>query len=69
VRAVVGRCSVPELAHLARAALVRLPLPLARLRVVVSADAYLLAAVEALPLDALDGEERGWVEEVGTWHA
>jgi hypothetical protein len=69
VRAVLGRCSVPELEHLAVAALQRLHLPLARLRVIVSAEAYLLAAVEALPLGDLDEPERAWVEEAGTWHA
>ena len=69
VRAVLGRGSVPELEHLALAALRALHLPLARLRVIVSAEAYLLAAVEALPLGDLEDEERDWVEEAGTWHA
>lgn len=66
-RVVLGRCAVPELAELAAAAFRALRLPAMRLRVVVSADAYLVAAVEPLPFDVLTGEELGWLEEAGTW--
>lgn len=68
-RVVVGRCSVPEFAELAREAFRILRLPLMKLRVIVSADAYALSGVEPLPLTSLTGEERGWLEELGTWRS
>lgn len=66
-RVVVGRCTVPELAELAAASFHALRLPAMRLRVVVSAEAYLLSAAQPLPFASLSDEERGWLEEVGTW--
>jgi len=68
-RVVVGRCSVPEFAELAAAAFRALRLPSMRLQVVVSAEAYLLSAALPLPFASLNAEERGWLEEVGTWRA
>lgn len=69
VRVVVGRCAVPELAALAADAFRALRLPAMRLRVIVSAEAYLLAAALPLPFASLTDDERGWLEEVGTWRA
>lgn len=68
-RVVVGRCTVPEFSDLAAAAFRTLRLPSMRLRVVVSAEAYLLSAALPLPFASLTDEERGWLEEVGTWRA
>lgn len=68
-RVVLGRCAVPELAELAAACFRALRLPAMRLRVVVSIEAYRLAAVEPLPFATLTPEERGWLSEVGTWRA
>lgn len=67
VRVVVGRCEVPELETVARDAFAALHLPLARLRVIVSPEAYLLAAAEPLPFDELSETERSWISEVGRW--
>ena len=66
-RVVVGRCAVPEFAELARDCFRLLRLPVMKLRVIVSAEAYLLSAVEPLPFASLTGDERAWLEEVGTW--
>lgn len=68
-RVVVGRCAVPEFAELAAAAFRTLRLPAMRLRVVVSAEAYLLSAALPLPFASLTDEELGWLTEVGTWRA
>lgn len=67
IRVVLGGCDVPELAELASEAFRVLRLPLMRLRVIVSADAYLLAAVGPLAFDELTVDERTRIDEVGTW--
>lgn len=69
VRVVLGACAVPELAELASEAFRVLRLPLMRLRVIVSADAYLLAAVGPLAFEDLTTDERERIDEVGTWRA
>ncbi len=66
-RVVVGRCTVPEFADLAAASFRALRLPAMKLRVVVSAEAYLLSAALPLPFASLSDEELEWLTEVGTW--
>lgn len=67
VRVTLGTCDVPELADLASEAFRVLRLPLMRLRVIVSAEAYLLAAVGPLPFEELTADERLRIDGVGTW--
>lgn len=68
-RVVMGRCAIPEFAELAIACFRLLHLPVMKLRVIVSAEAYLLSAVEPLPFATLTAEERTWLDEVGTWRS
>jgi len=69
LRIVLGRCAIPEYETLARALWTHFRLPLMRVRVIVVEDAYLLSGIEPLPYRQLVADERGIVEEAGTWHA
>ncbi|HKI57164.1 MAG TPA: RimK-like ATPgrasp N-terminal domain-containing protein [Trueperaceae bacterium] len=67
VRCVLGRSLVPEYAAFTEAVFAVFRLPLARVRVIVTAKAFLLSAFLPLPLDQLTPEELALVEESGTW--
>ncbi|MEJ2288612.1 MAG: RimK-like ATPgrasp N-terminal domain-containing protein [Deinococcales bacterium] len=69
VRCVLGRTLVPEYEAFARAVFATFRLPLARVRVIVTAKAFLLSALMPLPLAQLGAEERALIEELGTWRA
>ena len=69
VRCVLGRTLVPEYEAFARSVFETFHLPLARVRVIVTAKAFLLSALMPLPLKQLTAEERGLIEEAGTWRA
>ncbi len=67
VRVVLGRVLIPEYETLAARLFAAFRLPLMRCRVIVTAGAYLLSAVEPLPFGQLTSDERDIVEEMGTW--
>lgn len=69
VRCVLGRTLVPEYQAFAEAVFAAFRLPLARVRVIVTARAYLLSAIMPLPWKDLVPDERALAEELGTWHA
>lgn len=67
LRVVLGRCESDEYAAYARALFECFRLPLVRARVIVTAEAYLLSALEPLPWRSLSDTERALVEEAGSW--
>ena len=69
LRIVLGRCESAEYTAFARALFACFRLPLMRARVIVTAEAYLLSALEPLPWRSLSAAERSLLEEVGTWRA
>lgn len=67
VRCVLGRTPIGEYADFARTAYEVFRLPLMRVRVIVTARAYLFSAVEPLPYRQLTKDERSSMEASGTW--
>ena len=67
VRCVLGRTTVPEYRDFAAAVFQTFRLPLARVRVIVTAKAYLLSALMPLPLEQLSDEESALLEGRGSW--
>ena len=67
VRCVLGRTSVPEYEDFAAAVFRTFRLPLARVRVIVTAKAYLLSALMPLPLAQLTEAESALLEGLGSW--
>lgn len=68
VRLVLGRSVVPEYAAFGAALFRVFRVPLMRVRVIVTARAYLLSAIEPLPARELASDELALLEEVGAWH-
>jgi hypothetical protein len=67
VRVVLGTTAVAEYAAFADAVWTAFRVPLMKVRVIVSRDAYLFSAIEPLPLASLTADERSVLEEAGTW--
>ena len=67
LRVVLGHVAVPEYEALASALFACFRLPLMRVEVVVTSDAYLLSALGPLPWPSLTPDERAFVDEAGTW--
>lgn len=69
VRCVMGHTSHGAYADFARSVFAVFTLPLMRVRVIVTPQAFLFSAVEPLPLGELTVEERARLEGLGSWHA
>lgn len=67
VRCVLGLTVVPEYEAFAQAVFETFRLPLARVRVIVTAKAFLLSAIMPLPFAELTPDERELVQRMGTW--
>jgi hypothetical protein len=67
VRIVLGRTVVAEYAAFAADVWAAFRLPLMKVRVIVSRDAYHFSGIEPLPLKALTADERRVLEEAGAW--
>lgn len=68
LRVIIGRCVSAEYQDFAETLWQTFRVPLMRVRVIVTEGAFLLSAIEPLPWKTLSAEERGWLEEAGTWH-
>ena len=69
VRVVLGTTAIPEYAAFARALWNEFGLPLMKVRTIVVEDAYLLSAIEPLPIRQLTTDEKRSLEEAGAWPA
>lgn len=69
VRIVLGRTLVPEYEEFARSLFESFRLPLFKARVIVSSRAYLLSAIEPLPVDDLTLNEKTLVKGVAGWRS
>ncbi|MCS6971168.1 MAG: RimK-like ATPgrasp N-terminal domain-containing protein [Planctomycetota bacterium] len=69
LRLVLGRCTKPEFAQLARQLWETFHLPLARVRIIVTERDYLFSAIQPLPEDELTLGEQAFVKEAGLWRA
>ena len=67
VRIVLGTTAVAEYASFAAEAWAAFRIPLMKVRVIVSRDAYHFSGIEPLPLKALTADERRVLEEAGAW--
>lgn len=67
VRIVLGTTAVAEYATFAADVWAAFRVPLMKVRVIVSRDAYHFSAIEPLPLKALIAEERRALAEAGAW--
>lgn len=69
VRCVLGRSLIEEYRDFAEAAFAIFKLPLMRVRVIVTSDAYLFSAIEPFPWDTLTLNEKKLLQGLGQWHA
>lgn len=69
VRVLLGRTLVAEYEDFASRVFAAFPVPLMKVRVVVTPKAYLFSAIEPLPFAELLEEERATLEGLGTWRA
>lgn len=67
VRAVLGTCLNKEYSSFVKDVYDVFNLPLMRIRVIVTAKAYLLSAIDTLPYDTLTINEKKLLEGAGTW--
>jgi hypothetical protein len=67
IKVVLGRTVTPEYRDFAGRLFEAFRLPLMRVRTIVTPQAYLLSAIEPLPLKTLKAEERALMEGMGTW--
>lgn len=67
VRVVLGTTPTPEYATFAHDVWVVFRLPLMKVRVIVTREAYLFSGIEPLPYKTLNDDERRVLEEAGTW--
>lgn len=68
LRLVLGHCLKPEFRDLADRLWRIFRLPLARVKVIVTADAYLFSAIEPLEREELTQNEKAIIKEAGLWH-
>lgn len=69
VRIVLGTTAVAEYAAFATDVWTAFRIPLMKVRVIVSRDAYHFSGIEPLPYKALTADERRVLEEGGAWRA
>lgn len=69
VRVLLGKTLLEEYAAFAERVFGVFALPLMRVRVVVTSEAYFFSAVEPLPFGTLTEEEEGLLERLGSWCA
>lgn len=67
VRSVLGRCLVDEYEVFTRRVFEVFRIPLARIRVIVASEGYLLSALEPLPFESLTLNEKSLLTGLGTW--
>ncbi|MCA9837799.1 MAG: RimK-like ATPgrasp N-terminal domain-containing protein [Trueperaceae bacterium] len=67
LRCVLGHTLIPEYESYALELFKLFRLPLMRVRVIVTSEAYLFSAIEPLALKELKAEELGLLESLGTW--
>ncbi len=69
LRLVMGRCLKPEYAELAELLWRTFRLPLARVKVIVTEQQYLLSAIEPLRKEELTQNEKAILKDLGLWRA
>jgi hypothetical protein len=69
IRVMAGRSTIPEYGAFAAALFACFRLPLMTVRVIVTTRAYLLSAIEPLPLRRLAEDDRALLDGVVTWPA
>ncbi|HEY3245356.1 MAG TPA: RimK-like ATPgrasp N-terminal domain-containing protein, partial [Phycisphaerae bacterium] len=66
-RCVIGRCLTREYEPFAAKVFATFRLPLMRVHVIVTPEAYLFSAIAPLPRDSLTLGEKGILKEAGLW--